>query len=351
MGPQVGKALTEAEAVIALRAEAILASSARGEAIPGISLFALLLAAHTLLPLATSHAATTAHAVVDIAQVMVLAVSVFLLQRRHIPDRWVSALIMFAIVVGVVGQTFNYTIDGERWVILIVVSMSGTVVLEWAPFWIGVVVMWTVPSLAYLRYDEVSAGTWILGTLVAIGAAANALRSRRRTATELARAEIAIEQLATMDPMTGLLNRRGLAIQSHQVRGSARRTQQPLFAVFIDVGGLKRMNDTHGHAAGDALIVAVAGAVQRIARETDLACRWGGDEFLIVGVGSRPDPEGINRRLLAALDSSQLPAGWDPRLWTGTAQSLDAAEELDSVILRADQDLYVNRQSRHPSER
>lgn len=337
--------MSKAQGTVAQRRDAILAASARSEAIPGFTLFAVLVTTYTVLHLVTGESPDLWYAMTDITQVLVFAVTAVLLQRGRIPARWASSAIMFAIVVAVVGQTYDYTIDGERWAIVIIVTMSGSVVLEWRPFAVGAVFMWAVPSYAYLRYDDERAATWILGTLVAIAAAANALRSRRRIAMDLARAEAAIEQLATIDHMTGLLNRRGLATQMHHVRGTARRTQQPVFAVFVDVGGLKRTNDTHGHAAGDALIQAVAEAVRRIARETDLACRWGGDEFLVVGVGNRPDPDAINRRLLTALDASKLPPDWDPVLWTGSAESMGTGEDLDSVILRADQDLYEKREA------
>lgn len=340
----MGMPHVDADSPIALKRDAILARVSSTEAIRTLMLFSGLIAAYTLLHLLTEHPVDLAYFLIDACQVITFGLTALLLWAGVIPARATSWVIMAAVVIGVCGQTFDYTVDGERWAILIAITMSGTVVLDWLPFLLGSAITWTVPSLAYLKYDELHAVTWILGTLVAVVVAANSVRARRHTALELAQAQHAIEQLATVDPMTALLNRRGFTEQSRLIRGAARRTGQSVFAVFIDVGGLKRMNDTHGHAAGDALIRSVAAAIARSARETDLACRWGGDEFLVVGVGERPDAQAVNERLLATLDHSALPEEWHPVLWTGSAQSDDPEESLEAVITRADADLYANRQ-------
>lgn len=331
------------ESLVHQRRDAILSTMSRTEAAPGFALFAVLVVAYTMLHLVTGENSNSTYTLIDGLQVVVFAFTALQLHRKWVPDRLVPLAIMAAVIVGVAGQTYDYSIDRERWAILIIVTMSGTVVLHWKTFWIGSIFTFAIPSIAYYRYDPGHATTWILGTLVAVFAAANALRSRRRSALDLARAESAIEQLATVDPLTGLLNRRGFQHEMHYVRAVARRLKLPVFAVFVDVGGLKRMNDEYGHAAGDALLTSVARALGRSARETDLACRWGGDEFLLVGVGVRPDPAAVNRRLLTALDLSALPADWEPVLWVGAAQSLDHDEQIEEVIVRADHDLYQMR--------
>ena len=102
---------------------------------------------------------------------------------------------------------------------------------------------------------------------------------------------------------------------------------------------------------GDKLLIAVAEAIRNIARETDLTCRWGGDEFLVVGAGARPEPGAVSRRLLAVMDVSELPREWDPVLWVGAAESETLEEDLRDVIIRADEDLYINRSQRPGSSR
>lgn len=65
----------------------------------------------------------------------------------------------------------------------------------------------------------------------------------------------------------------------------AKRSDEPLGLAFVDVDGLKSVNDTHGHAAGDRVLLDVAGALQSRLRSYDVIIRYGGDEFVCVGQG------------------------------------------------------------------
>ncbi len=101
-----------------------------------------------------------------------------------------------------------------------------------------------------------------------------------RDALDLASAE------AHHDPLTGLLNRRGLALTTVSTVASADRRGTPLAVVCADLDGLKAVNDRWGHAAGDERIVAAAHALRSAARATDHVARVGGDEFVVVLSGS-----------------------------------------------------------------
>ncbi|WP_417318482.1 GGDEF domain-containing protein [Emcibacter sp.] len=84
---------------------------------------------------------------------------------------------------------------------------------------------------------------------------------------------------AIKDPLTGLLNRRGLEMElEHAIARYKRHEEQSLF-VYIDLDGFKEINDHYGHAAGDALISHVADLLKSSIRQTDYAARLGGDEF------------------------------------------------------------------------
>jgi len=76
-----------------------------------------------------------------------------------------------------------------------------------------------------------------------------------------------------------------------------RRAGDAVFCSFIDVDGLKAVNDRYGHDAGDRVILAVAQAIQATFRATDVLARWGGDEFVIVGLGGGVQPGELERRL------------------------------------------------------
>jgi two-component system, cell cycle response regulator len=95
----------------------------------------------------------------------------------------------------------------------------------------------------------------------------------------LTAANAALAELALTDPLTGLPNRRAL---DDVLAGHGRRGERRACIAMLDVDGFKAVNDAHGHAAGDAVLVAVADAVRRAARSTDTAARLAGDEFTLL---------------------------------------------------------------------
>ncbi len=104
---------------------------------------------------------------------------------------------------------------------------------------------------------------------------------------QLAEQAQALERLASLDELTGLYNRRGLATVGERLLYEARRTGASLGVLFIDLDGLKEINDHSGHQAGDELIRATATIVRSVSRPEDVAARLGGDEFcLLVADGS-----------------------------------------------------------------
>lgn len=85
-----------------------------------------------------------------------------------------------------------------------------------------------------------------------------------------------------IDPLTGLYNRRGFDdIFSHMVE-VAQRTARPLSLIYMDSDTLKKINDEHGHEAGDRFIVDLASVLRSVARRSDFIFRWGADEFAVV---------------------------------------------------------------------
>ncbi len=90
------------------------------------------------------------------------------------------------------------------------------------------------------------------------------------------------ENLSLQDSLTGLRNRRGFRRALDEELSRAKRYRQPLALLFVDVDGLKRINDRQGHRAGDRALRHVATAIRAELRSTDVGGRWGGDEFAIL---------------------------------------------------------------------
>lgn len=112
------------------------------------------------------------------------------------------------------------------------------------------------------------------------------LLRRRVAAAEQAAAQA--RRFAYQDPLTGLPDRRLLLDRFDQAAARAARQQRQVALLFLDVDGFKSINDAHGHAAGDAVLQQVAARLVACLRISDTACRYGGDEFVIL----LPDFEG-----------------------------------------------------------
>ncbi len=92
-----------------------------------------------------------------------------------------------------------------------------------------------------------------------------------------------LERYASTDMMTGLLNRiTGYQIIQNVLDDTAENAGEVMSLIFIDVDGLKDVNDTYGHDAGDDAILSVVDSLRRYVRKEDMICRWGGDEFLVM---------------------------------------------------------------------
>jgi two-component system cell cycle response regulator len=98
-----------------------------------------------------------------------------------------------------------------------------------------------------------------------------------------------LEELATTDGLTGLLNKRALIEMARQKLRSAQRFQKPLSVLVCDLDHFKRVNDNYGHDVGDRVIVGFADVLRRAKRETDTVGRFGGEEFVVVCEQTDPD--------------------------------------------------------------
>ena len=147
---------------------------------------------------------------------------------------------------------------------------------------------------------------------------------------------------ATRDPLTGLPNRAAFdEALEHELAGITRSTAPAL--LLVDLDRFKLVNDTDGHLAGDAVLVAVADVLRRHIRPSDVACRLGGDEFALVLPRTRPGHalQVATRLLTASREESGLSsANARVTLSIGVA-SLDAPRDSAQLVATADQALYA----------
>jgi diguanylate cyclase (GGDEF)-like protein len=153
-------------------------------------------------------------------------------------------------------------------------------------------------------------------------------------------AEARQRRMAELDPLTGLLNRRSfdLAIEDLLVRGVSSDQADGAALVLFDFDDFKRINDLHGHPAGDAVLRAVGQAVHQVLRRSDRLARIGGDEFAVLAAGAGPD--GVTR-LVDALDqavrSADTPAAvGSVRATFAWATAPHDARDPEGLIARAD---------------
>ncbi len=131
-----------------------------------------------------------------------------------------------------------------------------------------------------------------------------------RDVTQLRRLQEELADLALRDPLTGLANRRLLEILLDTALARAERSGAPLLVSLVDLDDFKRVNDEHGHAAGDAVLRQVGQRLSATVRGADVVARLGGDEFVTVHETDRGGAEVILRRLAAVLTPAYvLPDG------------------------------------------
>lgn len=133
------------------------------------------------------------------------------------------------------------------------------------------------------------------------------LQRARRANRALADTNELLKVQSERDPLTGLANRRHLQ-QAMRRQGADRRAEGTFY--LLDVDHFKQINDTHGHAVGDQVLMEAARRLRATLREQDLIVRWGGEEFLVVVQSLSPDKvEALAQRLLQAFAGESVIAG------------------------------------------
>jgi diguanylate cyclase (GGDEF)-like protein len=161
-------------------------------------------------------------------------------------------------------------------------------------------------------------------------------------ALENARLHGMVERQALVDGLTGLANRRAASDALHAEAARAQRLETPLSVVLADLDGFKEVNDEHGHAVGDAVLRAFAEVLRDTLRESDVAGRWGGEEFLLLLPGTDEDGAAqLAERVRSGLAARRIPAVPELRV-TGSFGVAEYAGETNTeqLVAAADAALY-----------
>ncbi|WP_334064278.1 GGDEF domain-containing protein [Limimaricola cinnabarinus] len=207
-------------------------------------------------------------------------------------------------------------------------------------FWIGGLLLlqlqpgqWTTVAPLFTTVMLVLAAAGLMSTVAMLAGTENARQLQ----------QAALERLSVTDALTGLANRRACDVFAQRVVPAAEREGTGLAVVLIDIDKFKVVNDRFGHAAGDRLLSEVGHLLPRWLRRSDLAARWGGEEFLLIlGTTRLTGAIALSERVRGCFEKRlSLPDGSGPvTVSIGCAELLPGETTIDAAISRADAALY-----------
>ena len=171
--------------------------------------------------------------------------------------------------------------------------------------------------------------------------------------TERKRMEEEIREMSLRDPLTELYNRRGFITLAEQQLKAANRANRQMLLAFIDVDGLKKINDTLGHEEGDKALIGTAQIIRNTFRESDIIARLGGDEFAVLAIDTADlDPVAFSKRLQQHIDAFNEKGSRQYKLAMSRGSAIydpESPVSLDQLMSAADGMMYAQKKSKAPS--
>lgn len=168
----------------------------------------------------------------------------------------------------------------------------------------------------------------------------------RRELSETRQRMVELEQLASTDPLIGVLNRRAFVAELNRALAMAQRYGQPSSLVFVDVDDLKKINDKFGHAAGDAALTHAANIVSANIRQTDVFGRLGGDEFAIILTNTPREIAAVKARSLSEIvRATPGPENISVGITCGVVE-IAAGLTAEAALIAADKIMYDEKRKR-----
>ena len=171
-----------------------------------------------------------------------------------------------------------------------------------------------------------------------------------RDITERKRQEEEFHKLSITDQLTGLYNRRGFIALAEQQLKTANRAKRQMMLAFIDIDGMKWINDTLGHKEGDRAILDTANILRQTFRESDISARMGGDEFAVLAIDvADMNPGILSDRLEQIIAAHNAKVNRPHRLsmsWGAAIYDPDGPKSLDHLMSEADELMYLRKKAK-----
>ena len=302
--------------------------------------------------------ATLAYGVAVIASMLIRSSPVPLLLRltlllplllvamaaRHVwRPRVLSGLALLCVLLLEIGINLNSIgrLPGQPWVIPgLLLPVASSVI--WLGRWDFVIAMalcalGPLPMLLLGAASSVQIFQYLVYMAIAISLSTVLRAFMARTLFEQFRLERQLREQASTDGLTGLLLRNRFLELARLALGDIRRQQKPACMLYLDADHFKQLNDDHGHAAGDAALVALAAVLRSQTRSGDLIGRIGGEEFALLLPGiDQPQADQRGEKLRLAVRAILRPDG-PLTVSIGIAECRDADETIEALLARADQ--------------
>ncbi len=260
--------------------------------------------------------------IIAVVTAAVLSVGAFFLWRRPDLVTAQNARILVSVTAVIVAANpisyiaFTHVAYPAIGTLLVIVCIGALVPYPWTAVALIAIINVTAVSFAIVYPQAATTGMVAVQLFKADLAALIIALAWRRTERRLQVANETIRQLAEVDALTGLLNRRGFFAREQALTERADDADEWLLLGFIDVDGLKQVNDVHGHSVGDEALAVVGDTLSGVLTGLDVAARMGGDEFaVVVTVADGASIAPAQTRIESALSDMAQPVtvGWAVR--------------------------------------
>ena len=247
--------------------------------------------------------------------------------------------VLLALTAGIAWQVMGEAVDRAR---KLMVATLGIAAIALA--WRGIAGVFVAEPTLLLLYPSGSPAIVVVAGVAALLASSFAFLLLHQ-----ARAQAEATRLATTDPLTGAYNRRTFHEIAEREMSRARRANQPLSIIMLDVDHLRRLNDDFGHEAGDEVLQRVADIVRTVLRKEDMLVRFAGEQFLVMlpevsGPGAVV-VAGRIRRSVADAEIEVARQALQVTVSLGVAARLDEGpESVDQLVARAESALALAKQ-------